>query len=50
VLVVFIGVLLYSSQEMDTVPSNKGDFLALNLVKGHLQFTFDLGSGIANIT
>ncbi|KAK2184807.1 hypothetical protein NP493_252g05062 [Ridgeia piscesae] len=44
------GVLLYSSQEMDTVPSNKGDFLALNLVKGHLQFTFDLGSGIANIT
>ncbi|XP_046396911.1 agrin-like [Ischnura elegans] len=28
----------------------RSDFVALNLVSGHLQFLFDLGSGIANIT
>ncbi|CAH1773592.1 unnamed protein product [Owenia fusiformis] len=40
------GMLLYVGQQ----PDGKGDFLSLNLVNGHLQFRFDLGSGHANIT
>ena len=40
-----LGVLLYSSQAV----TGKGDFISLNLVKGYLQFRFDLGGGIANI-
>ncbi|KAG8224569.1 hypothetical protein J437_LFUL003088, partial [Ladona fulva] len=30
--------------------ARRSDFVALNLVAGHVQFVFDLGSGIANIT
>ncbi|XP_047536518.1 agrin-like isoform X1 [Vanessa atalanta] len=42
----FSGMLLYTGQ------SNKarGDFIAINLVNGYLQFRYNLGSGIANIT
>ncbi|XP_067005728.2 agrin-like [Anabrus simplex] len=40
------GVLLYNGQ----LSNGKGDFISLNLVKGHVQFRFDLGSGAANIT
>ena len=40
------GVLIYNGQ----VANGKGDFISLNLVNGHVQFRFDLGSGIANIT
>ncbi|KAK7792852.1 hypothetical protein R5R35_009634 [Gryllus longicercus] len=40
------GVLIYNGQ----LANGKGDFISLNIVKGHVQFRFDLGSGIANIT
>nr|XP_018901101.1 PREDICTED: agrin-like isoform X3 [Bemisia tabaci] len=40
------GVILYNGQ----MTNGKGDFISLNLVNGYLQFRFDLGSGIANIT
>lgn len=40
------GVLFYNSQSA----RNKGDFIAINLIDGFLQFRFNLGSGIANIT
>lgn len=40
------GLLLYNGQ----LKNGKGDFISLNLVQGHLQFRFNLGSGIANIT
>ncbi|XP_026732130.1 agrin-like [Trichoplusia ni] len=42
----FSGMLLYTGQSNKA----KGDFVAINLVNGHLQFRFNLGSGIANIT
>ncbi|GJQ68230.1 hypothetical protein Trydic_g10765 [Trypoxylus dichotomus] len=40
------GLILYSGQ----FKNGKGDFIALNLIRGYLQFRFNLGSGIANIT
>ncbi|KAK7579954.1 hypothetical protein V9T40_000583 [Parthenolecanium corni] len=40
------GVLLYNGQLL----SRRGDFISVNLVNGHVQFRYDLGSGIANIT
>ena len=40
------GVLLYNGQ----LTNGKGDFVSLNLVDGRLEFRFNLGSGIANIT
>lgn len=40
------GLILYSGQSK----SGKGDFISLNLIRGYLQFRFNLGSGIANIT
>lgn len=30
--------------------NGKGDFISLNLINGHVQFRYNLGSGIANIT
>ena len=40
------GMLIYNGQ----LTTGKGDFISLNLVNGHVQFRFDLGSGFANIT
>lgn len=40
------GVLVYNGQ----LNNGRGDFIVLNLVDGFLQFRFDLGSGVANIT
>ncbi|XP_044765426.1 agrin-like isoform X2 [Coccinella septempunctata] len=40
------GVLIYSGQNRN----GQGDFITLNLVRGHLEFRFNLGSGIANLT
>ncbi|CAH1955675.1 unnamed protein product [Acanthoscelides obtectus] len=40
------GLIFYSGQ----MKNGKGDFVSLNLARGHLQFRFNLGSGIANIT
>ncbi|KAG8184137.1 hypothetical protein JTE90_008916 [Oedothorax gibbosus] len=40
------GVLLYNGQES----LGRGDFVSLNLVDRYVQFLYDLGSGIANIT
>jgi agrin len=40
------GLLLYDGQ----LVGGRGDFISLNLVNGHVQFRFDLGSGTANIT
>ncbi|XP_014210808.1 agrin-like [Copidosoma floridanum] len=40
------GLLLYNGQ----LTSGRGDFVSLNLVQGQLEFRYNLGSGIANIT
>lgn len=40
------GMLLYTGQSTKA----KGDFISINLVNGYLQFRYNLGSGIANIT
>lgn len=40
------GLILYNGQKK----SGRGDFISLALVHGHVQFRFNLGSGIANIT
>lgn len=40
------GILLYNAQ----VPVGKGDFIFIALVNGHVQFSYDLGSGASNIT
>lgn len=40
------GVLLYNGQ----LHNRRGDFIAVNLVNGYVQFRYDLGSGLANIT
>ncbi|XP_050484807.1 agrin-like isoform X6 [Bombus huntii] len=40
------GLLLYNGQ----LNNGRGDFISLNLVQGKLEFRFNLGSGIANIT
>ncbi len=40
------GVLLYNGQ----LHNRRGDFISVNLVNGHVQFRYDLGSGMANIT
>lgn len=39
------GLILYNGQEM-----GKGDFITLIITNSHIQFLFDLGSGIANLT
>lgn len=39
------GLILYNGQEF-----GKGDFVTLVMEKGHVQFLFDLGSGLANLT
>ncbi|KAG5885807.1 hypothetical protein JTB14_001416 [Gonioctena quinquepunctata] len=40
------GLILYNGQ----MKNGKGDFISLNLARGYLQFRFNLGSGIANLT
>lgn len=40
------GLLIYNGQ----LNNGRGDFISLNLVHGKLEFRFNLGSGIANIT
>jgi len=40
------GALLYNGQ----LHNRRGDFIAINLVNGYVQFRYDLGSGLANIT
>ncbi|XP_049948231.1 agrin-like [Schistocerca serialis cubense] len=40
------GLLLYNGQ----LSNGKGDYISLNLVNGHVQFCYNLGSGPANIT
>ncbi|KAK9890325.1 hypothetical protein WA026_010423 [Henosepilachna vigintioctopunctata] len=40
------GLILYSGQNKN----GQGDFISLNLVRGHMEFRFNLGSGIANLT
>ncbi|XP_048504803.1 agrin-like isoform X3 [Athalia rosae] len=40
------GLLLYNGQ----LNNGRGDFISLNLVQGKLEFRFNLGSGIANIS
>ena len=40
------GALLYNGQ----LHNRRGDFIAVNLVNGYVQFRYDLGSGLANIT
>ncbi|KAF5294801.1 hypothetical protein FQA39_LY00285, partial [Lamprigera yunnana] len=40
------GMLLYNGQ----LKNGRGDFISLNLVNGYLQFRYNLGSGVANIT
>ncbi|XP_065165794.1 agrin-like isoform X2 [Atheta coriaria] len=40
------GLILYIGQ----LATGKGDFLSLALIKGRVQFRFNLGSGIANLT
>lgn len=40
------GLILYNGQ----MKNGRGDFISLNLARGHLQFRFNLGSGIANLT
>lgn len=40
------GLLLYDGQ----LRNGRGDFISLLLVHGFIQFRFNLGSGIANIT
>ncbi|RZF33915.1 hypothetical protein LSTR_LSTR012257 [Laodelphax striatellus] len=40
------GVIVYNGQ----LNNGRGDFIVLNLVDGFLQFRFDLGSGVANLT
>jgi len=39
------GLILYNGQEM-----GKGDFIAILIKNSHIQFLFDLGSGIGNAT
>lgn len=40
------GLILYNGQ----MKNGRGDFISLNLVHGQVQFRFNLGSGISNIT
>lgn len=39
------GVILYNGHHSDAT----GDFIALYLAQGHVQFTFDLGTGCATL-
>lgn len=39
------GLILYNGQY-----PGKGDYVAIHVLNGHIQFLFDLGSGMANIT
>ncbi|XP_050518916.1 agrin-like [Diabrotica virgifera virgifera] len=40
------GLIIYNGQ----MKNGKGDFISLNIARGYLQFRFNLGSGIANLT
>ncbi|CAG9828275.1 unnamed protein product [Diabrotica balteata] len=40
------GLIVYNGQ----MKNGKGDFISLNIARGYLQFRFNLGSGIANLT
>lgn len=40
------GLLLYNGQ----FKNGRGDFISINLVRNYVQFRFNLGSGVANIT
>ena len=40
------GLILYNGQNSN----GNGDFLSINLVNGHVQLRYDLGSGTANLT
>lgn len=40
------GMILYNGQNSN----GNGDFLSINLVGGHVQLRYDLGSGVANLT
>ncbi|XP_057656608.1 agrin-like isoform X3 [Diorhabda carinulata] len=40
------GLILYNGQ----MKNGRGDFISLNIARGYLQFRFNLGSGIANLT
>lgn len=40
------GLILYDGQ----FKNGRGDFISINLVRSHVQFRFNLGSGVANIT
>ena len=40
------GLILYNGQNTN----GNGDFLSINLVEGHVQLRYDLGSGFANLT
>ncbi|CAH0561782.1 unnamed protein product [Brassicogethes aeneus] len=40
------GLIVYNGQ----MKNGRGDFISLNLARGHLQFRFNLGSGVANLT
>ncbi|XP_066966425.1 agrin-like [Macrobrachium rosenbergii] len=40
------GMLLYGGQG----PTHKGDFISLNLAAGFVQFRFDVGPGVVNLT
>ncbi|KAK2165282.1 hypothetical protein LSH36_52g01014 [Paralvinella palmiformis] len=44
------GVLFYIQQDHNKLSYSTGDFMSLNLVNGHLQLRYNLGSGSANIT
>ncbi|KAK7071857.1 hypothetical protein SK128_005931 [Halocaridina rubra] len=40
------GMLLYGGQGL----THKGDFVSLNLATGYVQFRFDVGKGVVNLT
>lgn len=40
------GMILYNGQ----TSSGNGDFVSINLVNGRVQYRYDLGSGLANLT
>ncbi|XP_067139289.1 agrin-like isoform X1 [Centruroides vittatus] len=40
------GMILYNGQ----LSSGRGDFISVNLINGYVEFRYDLGSGIANIS
>lgn len=44
------GLILFSGSVNDIHGYGGGDFISLALVDGRIQFIFNLGSGLANIT